>query len=177
MNLAARLKRPLIAFAATAFLGAAVTAHAQDVSESHLKAARSAIVALGTTQPFDNIILELASQLKSQLYQKNPDMQEVISNVVDETALELAGRRADLEREAALAYARVFTEEELTEIANFYSSPTGRKMMTDGPIVGRELLKAADIWRTGISRDLAQQVAEKLAAYARENPPQAPQTE
>ena len=49
-------------------------------------------------------------RLKQQLIQQNPDLQEMIVTTVDEKTMELAGRRADLEREVALAYARVYSE-------------------------------------------------------------------
>ena len=86
----------------------------------------------------------------------------MITSKVDEKALELASRRADLEKEAALAYARVFSEEDLHAIASFYTSPTGLKLLADGPIVTREVMKAADIWQRGVARDLAQNVAGAL---------------
>ena len=82
-------------------------------------------------------------------------MQPLISSVVDEKALAIAARRADLEREAALTYARVFSEEQLNAIADFYSSDAGQKLLSDGPIVTRELFRAAEIWESafpGISR-------------------------
>jgi len=171
MNIAARMKRPLIFLAAAAFLGGAMPASAQEVSESHLAAARAAMTALGATRPFDTIILELADQLKRQLYQKNPDMEEVISDVVDEVAIGLASRRSDLERESALVYASGFTEQELNEIASFYSTETGMKMISQTPVIARELLNRAEIWRLGISRDLGLQVGTKLGEYAPEHPP------
>jgi hypothetical protein len=164
MRFAASLIRPLFLIVLLASFGAVAPLKAQEVADTHLKAARAAIDATGATDEFDNIILQLAAALKAQLYQKNPDMQSVISTIVDETAISLAGRRADLEREAALTYTRVFSEQELNEIAAFYSSPTGKKLMSDGPIVMRELVKAAEIWQVGISRDLAAEVGGKLAA-------------
>lgn len=168
MKFAASLIRPLVLVVLVALVGATGTLRAQEVSDSHLKAARAAIDALNTTDSFDRIILDLAQQLKGQLYQKNPDMQTTISDVVDETALAMASRRADLEREAALTYARVFSEQELNEIAAFYNSETGRKLLSDGPIVTRELLKAAEIWQVGISRDLAVEVGKKLTEAAKQ---------
>ena len=77
-------------------------------------------------------------------------------------------RRTDLEKEAALAYARVFSEEDLNAIAAFYNSEAGKKLLSDGPIVTRELFKAADIWQRGVARDLAQSVGAKLAAGGQE---------
>ncbi len=139
------------------------SAQAQDqVSDSHMKAARAAILSIRATDEFDGIISAAAAQLKVQLYQKNPDLQPLISIIVDETALNLASRRSDLEREAALAYARAFSEAELTEIAGFYTSAVGKKLIADGPIVTREIFKAADIWRAGIARDLAVESGKKI---------------
>lgn len=138
------------------------TASAQEVSEEQIKAARGAIEALGVTTQFDNILPNLSEQLKSTMIQANPDLESVISSAVDQQALILAARRADLEREAASTYARAFTVDELNAIAAFYTSPAGKKLLKDGPIATRELYKAADIWGQGISRDLAQQSAAAL---------------
>lgn len=134
----------------------------EEVSDAHLSAARKAISAIRATDEFDGIISAAAAELKVQLYQKNPDLQPLISIIVDETALGLASRRTDLEREAALAYAKAFTEGELNDIATFYTSATGKKLIADGPIVTRELFKAADIWRAGIARDLAVESGKKI---------------
>jgi hypothetical protein len=161
MKVADSFIRPLALFLVLASLAGPV--RAQEVSESHLEAARKAIAALQATAPFDNIILGLAQSLKAELYQKNPDMQPLISSVVDDESLKIAARRADLEREAALSYARVFSEEELTAIADFYSSEAGKKLLSDGPIVTRELFKAAEIWEVGIARDLAVEVGKRIA--------------
>lgn len=156
-----------LALAGTVALGAmSVSASAQEIGDTHLRAARAALAALRTTEEFDTVLPQAAIALKTELIQKNPDLQQLIIRTVDETAMSLAGRRADLEREAAAVYARVFNEAELNEIAAFYSSPTGSKLINDGPIVLREIFQAAEIWQNGIARDLAQQVAEKIAAQA-----------
>ena len=91
-------------------------------------------------------------------------MQEVITQTVDEKTLALAARRADLEKESALAYAKAFSEQNLNDIAAFYNSEAGKKLIESGPIASRELVKAAEIWQNGIARDLAEQVGEKLKA-------------
>jgi hypothetical protein len=138
------------------------TVSAQEVSDAQIKAARAAIEALGVTAQFDNILPNLAEQLKSTMIQANPDLENVISSTVDQQALILAARRADLEREAASTYAKAFSADELNAIAAFYTSPAGKKLLKDGPIATRELYKAADIWGQGISRDLANQSSAAL---------------
>ncbi|RFC63255.1 MULTISPECIES: DUF2059 domain-containing protein [Mesorhizobium] len=157
----------LLSFARAALLSGAMVAlalpaSAQDISESHLKAARDAVTAIQATAMYDNILPQAAFALKQELIQQNPDMQEVISKTVDEQALKLVTRRTDLEREAAQVYAKAMSEEDLRNIANFYNSETGKKLLETAPIVTREVIKAADIWQRGVARDLAQAVGTQL---------------
>lgn len=152
---------------ATAVVLLAVTApaaFAQDVTEDHLKAARAAIAAVGATDNFDNILPNLAERLKVNLIQSSPNYQDLISSTIDAKALELAGRRADLEREAATIYAKTFSIDQLNAIAAFYQSEAGKKLLNDGPIAQREMLKAADIWAAGVSRDLTAEATKALQA-------------
>ncbi len=161
MSLVVRVRT--ITFAAVAVLALALPASAQDISDTHIKAARAALDALNATDQFDAILPQAAAALKAELIQKNPDLQQNISQIVDEKTLALVSRRADLEKEAATVYARVFSEEDLAAIATFYNSGPGKKLLTEGPIVTRELIKAAEIWQRGVARDLAQSVGTELA--------------
>lgn len=176
MMLHNRVRQLSAIVAASAVFAFSSPAFSQDVTESHLKAARAAVAAIHATDPFDSILPQAAAALESQLIQKNPDMQELIGKTISEKALALASRRADLEKEAALAYAKVFSEKELTDIATFYASDSGKKLLDSGPTVTRELVKAADIWQNGLARDLAQQVGETLAAAAKAKAVAAPAT-
>ena len=154
-----------------------VSARAQDVSEAQLAAARDAITSLNVTDRYDNILPNLAERLKAQFIQASPNFQTQISNVVDEQALVLAPRRADLEREAATIYAKTFSIDELKVISTFFNTDAGKKLLTNQPLVSRELVKAAEIWATGISRDLTNQSSEKLRGIIDAAPIQAPVVE
>ncbi|MDX3976946.1 DUF2059 domain-containing protein [Shinella sp.] len=150
--------------AATLIVSASLAgaAAAQDVTDEQIKTARSAIDAIGATNGFDNILPGLAVRIKSTLVQASPNHETEINVTVDEQALALAPRRADLEREAAAIYAKTFTQDELKAIADFYSSPVGKKLLSDGPIATREVMKAAEIWAVGVDRDLRAESAKKL---------------
>lgn len=150
--------------AATLIVSAALAgaAKAQDVTDEQVKAARAAIDAIGATNGFDNILPGLAVRIKATLVQASPNHETEINATVDEQALALAPRRADLEKEAATIYAKTFTQEELKSIADFYSSPVGKKLLSDGPIATREVMKAAEIWAVGVDRDLRAESAKKL---------------
>lgn len=134
-----------------------------EISESHMKAARAAVAAIKATDEFDAILPATARALKDQLVQQSPDLYELIEKTVNEKALAMTARYGDLQKEAATAYAKVFSEADLNAIAAFYTSDAGKKLLSDGAIVTRELLQAADIWQRGVARDLAVQVAEVLS--------------
>ncbi len=162
MNFVHRVRQVSAVLAASAFVALASQSYAQEIAEPHLKAARAAIDAVNATDAYDNILPAAAQQLKQQLIQQNPDLTDLIISTVDEKTIGLAGRRADLEREAAIAYAKVFSEADLNAIAAFYNGETGKKLLTNGPIVAREVVKAAEIWQRGISRDLATEVGKHI---------------
>ena len=157
--------KPAILAAAALLLAAqpfVQTATAQTISESHEAAAREALAASGASQPFDDILLRLGARVKDQLVNARPELADQIGPMVDEETIKLAPRRGDLEREAAQIYARTFTEEELKRIAEFYGSSAGKKILSDGPVVARELTKASRVWTAGVQRDLQRASQEGL---------------
>lgn len=135
---------------------------AQDVSAEHLQAARQMIAAIEATDPYDVILPGVAQQLKTELIQNNPDLEQQLLDIVDEETLALAARRGDLENEAAAAYARVFSQEDLEAIAAFYETTAGQALLSNGPLAAREVAQAAAIWQRGIERDLMESVGRRL---------------
>lgn len=140
----------------------AAEAEQPEISESHMQAARAAVEAIGATEDFDGILPEAARALQTQLVQRSPNLQDEIAASVRDVAISLAPRRADLEREAARIFAGTFSEEELAQITEFYNSEAGQKLIEQGPVVTRDVMRAADIWQQGIARDLARGVNEAL---------------
>lgn len=170
------MRSGLIAVAAFALLAFA-PAQAQEIGESHLAAARSAVNAIESTDQFDNILLNAATQVKADLIGNNPNLQTEISDMVDEAALGLAPRRNDLENEIARVYAKLFTEQELTQIAEFYGSEAGKKLLRQGPLATREMLAAAEVWTNGIVRDLRVTSVNKMGDILQQNEAVAPTTD
>ena len=166
MTISSGLRRNLTAAAAGFFLMTASMAQAQDATPEHLAAARAAIAAIGATNQFDGILPQAADALKAEMIQRDPNLEALITTTVDNEVLALAARRGDLEQEAARVYAKVFTEADLKAISDFYSTDVGKKLIKEGPIATRGIVDAANVWQTGIARDLAKNVAEKVAAGA-----------
>ena len=167
MNFAHRIGNSFrIVTAAAGLVIAASAAYAQDATPEHLQAARAAIAAIGATNQFDGILPQAADSLKAELIQKDPNLEPLISSTVDNEVLALASRRGDLENEAARVYAKVFSQAELTAIAEFYNTDIGKKLIADGPLATRQLIEAVNIWQAGVARDLAKNVGDKMKAAA-----------
>ena len=168
-----RLRGYLMAASLSAVIvgGAASEVRAQELSDSHLAAARSAISAIEATNRFDDILPNVAQSIKQQLIANNPDLELQINDVVDAETLAMVSRRVDLENEAARAYAQALSEEHLLAVAAFYETEAGQALLANGAIVGREVQAAAGIWQRGIERDLLENVSLKLSEVApRVNP-------
>ena len=146
-----------------AFSLLASVSFAQELTETHLAAAKTALTATEATDSFDTILLGASAQLKNQLTGNSPDKAEQIGTVVDEEAIALAPRRRDLEGEAARLFATTFSETDLVEITTFFNSPAGAKYLKATPVLARELGKSARVWANGITRDLQTNVQKKLA--------------
>ncbi len=122
MNLAIRARHATAALTGLMLVAMTmlVPASAEDqFTPSHLKAAFDALKAMKVTDQFDQVLPRAAAALESELVRKNPDMRDQIDATVEESAIKLAPRRADLEREAATIYAGSFSEDELKAIADF----------------------------------------------------------
>ena len=168
MNFAHRIGNSfrIVTAAAAGLVIAASAAYAQDATPEHLQAARAAIAAIGATNQFDGILPQAADSLKGELIQKDPNLEPLISSTVDNEALALASRRGDLENEAARVYAKVFSQAELTAIAEFYNTDVGKKLDCGWPLATRQLIEAVNIWQAGVARDLAKNVGDKIKAAA-----------
>ncbi|MFK5977313.1 MAG: DUF2059 domain-containing protein [Rhizobiaceae bacterium] len=154
-----------VAIAAPVLLISLASSNAQESSQSHLDAAKAAISATGTSAPLDNILPVMAEQAKSQLISRRPDIAATISDIVDDASIALAPRRGDLENEVAAIYAKVFSEEELKAIADFYGSDTGKKLLSEAPIIERQIKEASQTWGSGLRRDLSQAIGTKLREF------------
>jgi len=156
-----RIRIGLAALLVAASLG--TPAAAQEISESHLDAALVAVQSAGAARGFDSVLPALADRVKSRLIRIRPDLHEVISTVVENVALTLTPRRADLDRAVASVWARNFTEDELVTIAEFYKSPTGQKFAEIGPRVIQDSLKSVESWSTRVGEELYEKSREELA--------------
>ncbi|POF28866.1 DUF2059 domain-containing protein [Roseibium marinum] len=150
------------AMIAAGFLSTAVSA--QDaVSESHMAAAKKVAAATKVLEPFDDILPILAEQTRTAFIQTDPTRAEEIIEVTQEVAINLASKRAELNDIVYKAWANSFTEEELNDLAEFYSTDLGKKLTTTIPAITQYSVGAAREWQDKISTEMVTMVQEELA--------------
>jgi len=153
------------AVVAVLFTGAfALPAAADEVTPSQLAAALDAINAGGIPQNFDGILPNLAVRVEDGLIRARPDLHTKITQTVEATALKLADRKGDLNNDVARVWAKVYTEDELKQIAAFYKSSAGQKYLKQGPQITKDTLTAASQWADRVGAELLDKSREALKA-------------
>jgi uncharacterized protein len=149
------------ALVVTALVSAAPS-RADDVTPSHLAAALEAVHSAKASKGFDNVLPLLSEKVQDQIIRLRPDLYKQITDVVQQEALKLVARRADLDADVARIWANAFSEEELKAITAFYKSPAGLKFVDIGPQVVGASLQAVKGWSDRVGQELLQKSREEL---------------
>jgi len=135
---------------------------AQEFSESQLDAAKRASSSAPLSKDLDTVLPILVQRVQTRLISLRPDLHAEITSVVQGVALNIATRRADLDSAIALVWARMFTEDELNQIAEFYNSPVGKKFVEMGPEIGATTIQTVDNWSSRVGEELLDKSREEL---------------
>ncbi|MBO6756989.1 MAG: DUF2059 domain-containing protein [Roseibium sp.] len=152
-----------------AALGASVGLPVQaqeELSESHIEAAREVVVVTKGLQAFDDILPLMAEQTRTLFIQSDPARTQEVIEVSTDVALQLAAKRAELNRTIYEIWARRFTEQELRDLAAFYQTPLGEKLSENGASITALSIGAARQWQDTISTEMVTLVREELERRA-----------
>ena len=118
----------------------------------------------GTARLFDSLLPNIADEAKNRFIKGNPQMQLGIISVVDKVAVEMVSRRPELDRYLARVWASGFTNDQMSELIEFYKTDTGQKLaQTQGQLLAVQTA-AADDWAQSVAEELDQRVREELRA-------------
>lgn len=135
-------------------------AQSDEISKEHLDLAlKTMLLGRGSTS-FERVIPDMANRVKDKLIRQRPDLQREIVEITDNVALGMADRLVDLDKAIASGWAKNFSQEELTEIAAFFSTPTGEKFAKNQANIINATMKAADRFAAQIEQDILKQVKE-----------------
>ena len=133
---------------------------ADEITPEHMAAALEAVHSAKASKGFDNVLPLISEKVQDQIIRLRPDLYQQITDVVQQEALKLVSRRADLDNDVARIWANSFSDDELKSITAFYKSPAGLKFVVVGPKVIGDSLQAVKSW----SDHLGQELLEKSRA-------------
>ncbi len=133
-----------------------------EISPESLALAKQLVKLTNTDRTFDELLPNIAAEAKNGFIRANPQMQLGIIDVVDRVALDLVKRRPELDEYLARVWASGFSDDEMQELIDFYSTDTGKKYAELHPqLLGVELA-AAQEWGRSITRELTARVSAEL---------------
>src|SRR5260221_3135926 len=147
-----------------ALMAVAPAAFAQEITASHLAVALDVVKSAKASGGFENVLPLLAEQVENKLIRVRPELNKEIVAAVEDAALKLSSRRADLDNDVARIWAKAFTEEELQTIATFYKTSAGQKFADVGAQVVSESYQAVGHWSDRVGEELLQKSRDGLKA-------------
>ena len=132
----------------------AAPALAQQPTAAAIDAARELVELKGGAAMFDPVIVSMIEQTKGALLQTNPQLAKDLNDVATQLRTEFAPRRNELMNEAAKLYAARFTEQELKDMATFFKSPLGKKMIVQEPQVLDETFNYVEQWGPRVAEEV-----------------------
>ncbi len=139
---------------AAACLASPLTAAAQQPSAAAVTAATEIIDAKGSMILFEPLVPGVIEQAKNVFMQTSPNLSKDLNEVAANLRKQLALRLGNLKTEAAKVYASRFTEQELKDIAAFYKTPLGKKMIEEEPKAVDGTLRMAQDWANKLSEEV-----------------------
>ncbi len=131
-------------------------------SDKSLALAQKLVELTRINRTFDELLPNIADKAKNQFIRANPQMQLGIISVVDKVAVQLVSRRPELDNYLARVWASGFTDAEMQDLIDFYSTDTGKKYANILPKVLAVQTAAADAWAKSVAAELNQKVKAQL---------------
>ncbi|MBN9586130.1 MAG: hypothetical protein BGN84_12155 [Afipia sp. 62-7] len=144
----------LVAGAALGLMLGSAMAQTAKPSAAALGYAKEILAAKNVSMIYQGAVPGLVQRTKDVLLQSNLNYQKDLEEVSVIVAKEFAGREKEIGEEMARIYATAFTEAELKDLATFYKSPLGAKVIAQEPVAFNRARQYMDQW--------AQKFAEEI---------------
>jgi hypothetical protein len=143
----------------------AVAQPSDSIDPKALEAARALIVATKATANMELMIDAMVPSMIEVLKRDKADIpDDVIAKFVPEFRAEMLKGLPQLTELYARVYAQHFTLQELQDVAKFYDSPLGQKLITETPLILKETLPIAQQWGEKVGQQAAINAISKLRA-------------
>jgi uncharacterized protein len=135
-----------------------------EIAPERMALAMKLVEISGTTRIFDEVLPTIAEDSKNRFIRANPQMQLGIIAIVDRIAVQMVSRRPELDQYLARVWASGFSDEEMQELVDFYSTDVGKKFSNALPQVLAVQTAAAQEWGKSVGEELNLKVQQELRA-------------
>ena len=135
---------------------------AQQITASHLDAAREVVVLSGISRTFNAFLPQLADQTMATITRTRPEVRNDLITVLKAVIPEFEKRSQLMLDSTANAFAGVMTEKALKDTATFFKSDAGKQYVEMQPRVIDQMVVSLDAWIREMSVDLMSRVREEM---------------
>lgn len=142
-------------------------AQSQQITPSHLQAARAVVIGSGIERSFDAVVPSLFNQVREQLVTR-PELTKDMEEIIVKISPELEARKSEMVDQAARIYASQISEADLKDIGAFFSSPAGKRYVTSQPAILQELFLKMQDWQQSLSAAVVERIRAEMRARGKD---------
>jgi hypothetical protein len=136
----------------------------QEVSPELLALARKYVDLTDKSGVYETTVVQVGIQTRQTLVSQNPANVAQIEQAIGTVIATYKGKKDDLFNQFARLYALTFTQEELQQIVDFYSTPTGQKLAKANVDLNPSINRVVSIYTDNLQREFFGKVRAELKA-------------
>ena len=162
--LSKRLSLLIAALLAFTMSAPVLPAAAQEIAPEHLAIARKYVDLTDKSGVFATMLLSTAVDTMKTIVSLNPELVEPTDKAITKTLDSYRGKNGDLLDQFARVYALNFSQEELQQIVDFYSSPVGQKLAIANATLNESIQSVVGVFDANLRREFYAKVRAELKA-------------
>jgi hypothetical protein len=123
-------------------------------SPAAMKVAREIIELKNATAMFSPMVPGVIERVRTMLLTTTPTARKDLDDVAENLRKAFASRTNDLLNDISWLYATRFSEAELKEIATFYRTPTGKRVIAEEPIIFEDAMTGLKDWQEKFAEEV-----------------------
>lgn len=155
-----------LSFGAMALVLSATAAFAQAAgpapTPAQMQIARQLVEANGEARAFDGVIPNIVDGAALGFLQTNPDLAKQLRDSALAVKPEFEKRKGEIVDIIAAAYAARFTEQELKDALAFYSSPVGKKLVSDRTQIVQQAVVNIQAWGGKLNAEAMERIRAEM---------------
>lgn len=148
----------------SAFVALPALSQQTEIGPEHLALARKYVDLTDTGGLYEASIVQAGINTYKQLLPQNPEIAEPLNAAIETVIATYKGKKGELFDQFARVYALSFTQEELQQIVDFYSSPIGVKLAKSNAAMSGTMSRIMDVFASNLNTEFFRSVRAELKA-------------